>query len=257
MGSSSTWPNGSPIDAPSGTMTDRSTLTLERVRREGQTFMEEVSREFYASHAGLKPNAELQPIYQRHARVLGVDAMQMMREEFLGAPAGSEERRASRLLLEWQVESQAGRVVAALEEREIAWEATAAVSVPDGRTVAYQRVPIELANLADRRERLALDEARAALVERELVPIRRERLQREREFVEELQIADGYNATFTMLSGIDLDALIAACRQCLRDTQAMWDDLLPPAARRSLGVSVGELTRADYPFEYQIGRAHV
>jgi len=245
MDSSTTSPSGSRREVVTDMMTERSPLTLDRVRREGQTFMEEVSREFYAAHAGLKPNAELQPIYERHARVLGVDAMQMVREEFLAAPIESEARRASRLLLEWQVESQAGRVVAALEEREIAWEASAAVTVPHGRTVAYQRVPIELANLTDRAERLALDEARAALVERELVPIRRERLQREREFVEDLQIAEGYNATFTMLSGIDLDGLIAACRQCLRDTQAMWDDLLPPAARRSLGVSVGELTRAD------------
>jgi hypothetical protein len=30
-----------------------STLTLERLRRDGQRFMEEVSREYYLAHAGL------------------------------------------------------------------------------------------------------------------------------------------------------------------------------------------------------------
>ncbi len=153
--------------------------------------------------------------------------------------------RSARLMLEWQVESQAGRVIAPLEEREIAWEAEAIVEVPDRGPVPYQRVPIELANLADRRARLALDEARAVLVERELVPIRRERLQGERNFIEGLQLASDYNATFTLLSGIDLSRLIEECRRCLADTRAMWDDLLPEAARRVLGVPVSELTRSD------------
>lgn len=226
-------------------MTARARLTLDELRRGGQTFMEEVSREFYALHAGLKATADLQPIYQRHARVLGMDAIDLLRDELSGAAPGTDDYRSARLMLEWQVESQAGRVIAPLEEREIAWEAKAIVEVPDRGPVPYQRVPIELANLADRRARLALDEARAVLVERELVPIRRERLQGERNFIEGLQLASDYNATFTLLSGIDLSRLIEECRRCLADTRAMWDDLLPEAARRVLGVPVSELTRSD------------
>jgi Peptidase family M3 len=220
-------------------------LTIEGLRLGGQAFMEEVSREFYLAHAGLKPTAELQPIYRRHAAVLGRDAIELLRDAFTSASDGSDTRRSARLLLEWEVESQAGRAVAPLEEREIAWEASAIVDVPDRGPIPYQRVPIELANLTNRKERLALDDARAALVERELVPIRRDRLQRERDFVEGLQLADDYNATFTTLSGVDLDALLRQCRACLSDTKAMWDALLPDAARRSLGVPVKELTRAD------------
>jgi hypothetical protein len=222
-----------------------SRLTLDRLRRDGQALMEEVSREYYVAHAGLKATAELQQIYERHAETLGPDALMMLRDEFLATDPATEAHRSARLLLDWQVESQSGRVLAPLDEREIAWEGTAVVSVPDSRSVPYQRVPIELANLTDRRERLALDEARAALVERELVPIRQERLQQERDFIEQLDIADDYIATFTLLSGIDLYALVQACRHFLKDTQAMWDDLLPGAARRSLGIPVSELTRAD------------
>ena len=124
-------------------------------------------------------------------RVLGRDAIELLRDAFTSASAGSETQRSARLLLEWEVESQAGRAVAPLEEREIAWEASAIVDVPDRGPIPYQRVPIELANLTNRKERLALDDARAALVERELVPIRRDRLQRERDFVEGLRLADG------------------------------------------------------------------
>jgi hypothetical protein len=231
-------------EGPGGATVATSDLMRDNMRREGQAFMEAISREFYEAHAGLKPTADLQPIYARYRDILGADALRVTREEFLEHPAGSEDHRSARLLLEWQVESQTGRVVADLDEREIAWETSAAVTLPDGRGVPYQRVVIELANLSNRRERLELDDARATLVERELVPLRRERLQRERDFVERLAIAPGYNATFTALSGFPLDGLVAACRQCLADTQAMWDDLLPPAARR-LGVPVPELTRAD------------
>ncbi len=220
-------------------------LTLERLRRDGQSFMQEVSLEYYSAQAGLKPEAELQPIYARHARILGAEALELVRGEFLASAPGTEEHRSARLLLEWQVESQASRIQAALEEREIAWEASTVVTLPDGRTVPYQRVAIELANLRDRKERLTLDRARAAIVERELAPLRRERLQRERDFVESVGVAGDYNATFVALSGVPLGDLVTACRQFLVDTQAIWDDILPDAVRHSLGIPVAELTRAD------------
>ncbi len=207
--------------------------------------MEDVSREIYLSHSGHKPTAELQPIYARHAGALGRDALELVRSDFLESKPGTEAHRSARMLLEWEVESQAGRALAAIEEREIAWESSAIVPLADGRGVPYQRTAIEIANASDRHERLALDAARAVLVERELVPIRRERLERERDYIEGLEVAPNYNSTFEALSGISLPALVAECRACLDQTRDMWDDLLPVAARKSLGVPVAELTRAD------------
>jgi Peptidase family M3 len=220
-------------------------LTRERLSAEGDAFMEEVSREFYLVHSGLKATAELQPIYARYARVLGPAALDLVLAEFHGAAPGSEAHRAARLMLEWQVESQTGRALAKLEEREIAWEAATVVSLPDGRAFPYQRLAIEIANTGDRRERLALDDARATAVESGLVQIRRDRLQQEREFVESLDIGADYNSAFTVMSGIPLADLVAQCRECLRDTESAWADLLPRAAQRSLGVPVADLTRAD------------
>jgi len=151
-------------------------LSRERLRADGDAFMEEVSREFYLVHSGLKATAELQPIYARYARVLGPAALDLVRGEFHDAAPGSEAHRAARLMLEWEVESQTGRALAELEEREIAWEAATVVSLPDGRAFPYQRLAIEIANTTDRRERLALDDARATAVETGLVQIRRDRI---------------------------------------------------------------------------------
>jgi len=217
---------------------------LESLRQGGQALMEEVSREYYLAQSGHQSTADLQPIYARHADVVGPDSLAVARDAFAAATSDGD-RRSTRMLLEWQVEAQAARLAAASEEREIAWESTALVRVTEGRVVPYQRAAIEIANAADRADRQALDAARATLVERDLAPLRQERLQAETAFVESLALGDGYIPTFERLSGLDLTALAADCRAFLRDTSAMWDDLLPRAARTTLGVAPGDLTRAD------------
>ena len=218
---------------------------LERSRREGERLVEALSREYHQAYAGLKPGAELGPAYERHAAAYDDDALAAALETWRAAPPDSDEARGARTLAEWIVETRAGRRLAALEEREIAWEASAVVRTPDGRSVPYQRAAIEIGNAADRTERLALDAARAALVGAELAPLRRERLSRERDLVEAAGVADGYVATFEALAGMDLRALGDACGRFLADTQAMWDDVLPGELRRRLGVKRGEAARSD------------
>ncbi|HEY2025394.1 MAG TPA: hypothetical protein VGG78_00210 [Gemmatimonadaceae bacterium] len=220
-------------------------LSIARLRSEGERFMEELSREYYEAHSGLKPSAELQPIYARHREILGPDALEVTREAYVASTPGSEEQRSARLLLDWQVESQSSRQLAALDEREIEWEASAVVRLPEGREISYQRTAIELGNSTDRRERAEIEQARAALVQRELAPMRLERFQRERDITASIGLADGYNATWELLSGVSLDALRDECAAFLRDTQAMWDDVAPAYVRKQLGMDIREATRAD------------
>lgn len=220
-------------------------LTLERLRHDGQAFMEEISREYYLAGAGLKSTADLQPIYERHKAVTGGDAVLYVRELLRHATPGTEEHRQSRMLLEWLAEMQSSRALAGLEEREIEWEGKAIVTLADGRQVEYQRVAIEIAQSRDRRERLALEKARDELVGAELAPMRRERFERERQIIEALDLADGYNATFEELSGVGLSGLAAQCEAFLADTQALWDDTFPRFVRKVLRIDPRDATRAD------------
>lgn len=222
-----------------------SELTLDRLRIEGERFLEEISREYYEALAGLKSDAVLQPIYARHAGILGSEVLALVLEALRTAVPDGEELRSARLLAEWLAELQSARALAPLDERQIAWEAQAIVRLADGRELPFQRTSIEIANASDRRERLAIDAGRAVLVERELAPLRRERLERERDLTEGLGIADGYSATFERLSGIPLATLCEACAGFLRDTQSMWDDVFPEFVRRGLGIEPREATRAD------------
>ncbi len=248
-------------------MTDRSPLDALRAR--GEAFLEEVSAEFHAAHAGHKQGAALQPIYEKHREAYGDDAFAMALELFKAhAPAGAvgsagsagapgaiggagaaatvpEEFRAARLLVDWLLDSRVGRALAALDEREIAWEGQAVVRTAAGAEEPYQRVAITIANTRDAAERHALDDARAALVQAELAPIKQEKLQREHEVVASLGIAPTYNATWEALSGVSLAGLRAECEAFLRDTQTMWDELMPFYVKRGLGMAVADVTRAD------------
>lgn len=222
-----------------------SDLSLDRLREGGEVFMQEISREYYLAHSGQKPTAELQPIFARHAAILGPEALESTLEAFKGAADGSEEKRSARLLLDWQAESQSSRQLAELDEREIAWEGSAVVRVEHGREIPYEAASIEMANSTNADERHMIEAARARIVEAELAPIRRERFQRERDITEQLGLASNYNATFELLSGVSLAGLKAECEQFLRDTQALWDEVLPEFSKRVLGMSPKELTRAD------------
>jgi hypothetical protein len=218
---------------------------MDGLRHEGQAFMEEISREYYDSMAGLKPTAELQPIYERHAGIAAPDTIAMALETFRDATPGTEEHARARMLLEWVAGLRSGRDLAPLDEREIAWEASALVKLPDGSRIQFERAPIEIANSSDRARRIAVYEARAKLVQDELAPLRRERFQRERDIIEGLELADGYNATWELLSGVSLTDLRTQCEQFLRDTQAAWDETAPEFIKRILGIEPREATRAD------------
>ncbi|HEX6627769.1 MAG TPA: hypothetical protein VF105_07435 [Gemmatimonadaceae bacterium] len=222
-----------------------SALDLERLRAEGQAFMEAISRESYLAFAGLKRSAELRPIYEKHERVLGPEALELTLDAFRSATEKSEEQRSARLLLEWEIESQAAKPLAELDEREIEWENAAIVRSPDGRVIEYQRVPIEIGNTRDRNLRLSLDKARAKLVKEEHAPLRLERLQREKDYIESIGIARDYNSSFETVTGISLAGLAAECERFLRETKSMWDDTLPSVLRKSLGIAASEAKRSD------------
>ena len=219
-------------------------MNLERLRERAQTFNEDVAREGYLVYSGLKQDASLQAIYARYSDILSDDAFAECVERSRTASSGSEEARSARMLLEWQVESRLSRQLAPLEEREVTLENESVIRVGDGRVIPYQRAAIDIANSTSAKDRDAIDSARARVVEESLAPLRLERLQRERDAVEQLGIAPGYNGTFEAVSGISLVTTAAQCEQFLRDTDSMWTSTLHEQLK-AFGIVPGEATRAD------------
>jgi hypothetical protein len=221
--------------------------TLEGMRKDGEAFLEALSREYYLALSGLKPTADLEPIYRQFERLHERETVAALREVLLAATPSSDEHRSARLLLGWLIESVASRPLAELDERIIAWEASAMIDAGEGRVMPFQRITIDMGRERDRSSRLALEAARARLVASELAPMKRDRLARERDVIVEQRIASNYVSTFAQLSGVDLEALVDECRDFLRDTEALWRDTLRERLR-PLGLSPGEATRADALF---------
>lgn len=219
-------------------------MNLERLRERAQAFTEDVSREGYLAYSGQKHEPALQAIYARYADLFSDEVLTSCLERFRDAPAGSEDARAARMMLEWQVESRTGRQLASIDEREVALESESIVRVGDGSVIPYQRATIEIANSADAAEREAIDVARSQVVAEKFSPLRVERLTRERDVVEALGIAPNYNATFETVSGIALGDLVKECTAFLRDTRDMWYSVLHEHLA-AFGVQPGEATRAD------------
>jgi len=228
---------------------------FDALRERGEAFLVELAREYYEAHAGLKSEAQLQPIFAKHAKAFDDEALVIVRELFRATgktlkkvgpgAAVIEAHRSARMLLDWLVESRCGRELAALEEREIIWEGSAKIALRDGSVEPYQRAAITIANTRHKRERQALDDARAALVAAELAPLKLERLQREHDVVASLGMGADYISAWEALSGFEIRPLRDDCAQFLRDTQAMWDDVLPEFLKRGLNLAPGEATRAD------------
>src|SRR4051812_28041887 len=117
-------------------------MSVERLRTEGEAFMQELSREFYESLSGLKSEALIQRVYEKHREMFSEDALEVAREMLEGSAEDTDERRSARILLDWQVESRSSRELAPLDEREIEWEGDTLVRLPDGREIPFQRVAI-------------------------------------------------------------------------------------------------------------------
>jgi hypothetical protein len=214
-------------------------VTLAQLVRLGEAMHQELGREYYLTGAGLKREATFQTIYDKYATLLGDDALEAARA------AGSGP------LLEWIVGVRAGRLVAPLEERQLAWEQSAVVQAT-GRAIPYLRVPIELSNEADRAARVAIDRARGRLVADQLNPLRREWFAREHAALAGLGYPD-YVAGISRLSGIDLAALGEACVALLDATAGLYRDVLTRLVKRRVGVPLGELTRADTGWAFRAG----
>lgn len=219
-------------------------LSLERLRRDGAAFTEEISREYYLALAGHKPAPLLSPILTRYAHLSSPEAIALAREALESAANGHESNQA-RALLEWIVDKSVRDQLASLEEKVLAWEGNSLVKLPTGEGIQFERTTIEMANESDRQRRLAIAAARNQLMLDELSPMRAEMLHREQEIVIGLGISEGYNATWEELSGIDLGALRRQCEDFLQKTQPMWDDVFPEFVKRGLGIDPDEATRAD------------
>jgi hypothetical protein len=209
---------------------------LDAVRTEADRFIAELDEEDYLHYAGHKETLDLEPIYERHARLADLETARTV------GSAVDGDRRALEL---WRFTSEAylGRLTREQQERTARLEAELHAEI-DGEDVPYRMVRPTMANEPDRERRRRLDEARVELGEQHLNPVRIEAAEVTRQGVRDLG-ATTYLELYRDRFRMELDSLADQCRAVLDSTEATYEELADRLFRERVGVGLDEAARWD------------
>ncbi len=223
-------------------------LDLQAYAAEAETFVGSMDREYYLHFAGHKPELEIAQIYDRHRGLFERPAIEELRERLERAAPGDDERR-TRYLLELAVGSFMGEATKAEETALAEREATLEIDV-DGRREAYRQASIWQANESDPELRARIEDARLAVLNRELNPLHVEVTTRTHELARELGWPS-YRAMCEELKAVDIEALERQTRSVSEATDAEYAEKLDPQLREQIGLGLDSFRRSDLPYFFR------
>jgi hypothetical protein len=208
---------------------------LDAYRAEADRFIAELDEEFYLHYAGLKDRLELEPIYERHDELTGLE-----RARWLGASVDGD--RGVRELWHFACEGYLGKLTREHAERQAAVEAELEVTV-DGETIPFRMLRPTMANEPDRGRRERLDRVMWEATEEHLNPIYLESLGVVRDALPALGVSDYVELHERF--GFRLRELAGQCRAFLDSTEQLYEQSLDLAMRELLGLGLAEAQRWD------------
>ena len=208
---------------------------LDAYRAGADRFMAELDEEGYLHFAGLKPDYDLAPIYERHAKLTDLHEVQR-----LGATVDG---RKNLELHRFGCDGFLGGLTRGYAERIAALEASLEAE-HGGRTIGYRMLTPTISNEPDRDTRRALEELRNDLTDRELNPIYLEAAETNARAVPELG-EPTYLALYRDRFGWDIDGLASQCHDFLDSTERLYEQTMDRALRASVGISLDEAERYD------------
>jgi hypothetical protein len=215
-----------------GPLSDRE---LDGYRAGADRFIAELDEEYYLHYAGLKPEFELRPIYERHADLTDLETVKRIGE--------SVKDGANTELFRFGCEGYLGELTR--EHAEKIAELEAALEAPhDGGTVGYRMLPPTIANTADRASRASLERARNELTEEHLNPLYVAAVHATQRAVPELG-APTYFHLYRDRFGFDLEGLAAQCGAFLDSTERLYEDAMDRVLRERVGIGLAEAERWD------------
>ncbi len=219
-------------------------MDLEAYRLSSETFLAELTVEYYRHYAGRKRDYEIAPIYERHRELFtrrAIDALQ----DLAADPAGEEERRRRRMLLDFAVEGHLGQRGKEIEAELARREAELALEV-GGERVGFRESLVVQANEPEAARRELIEQARLAATEAALNPLYRESLDIQHGAARELGYGS-YSELCAACKALDLDRLHRQTDAFSTATEASYASVLEPELHRTLGFGLEPLRRSDLP----------
>ena len=208
---------------------------LDGYRSGADRFIAELDEEYYLHYAGLKPEFELRPIYERHADLTDLATIRRVGE----AVNGKENLE----LFRFGCEGFLGELTREHAEK-IAESETKLEIQHEGEAVGYRMLPPTIANTADRDTRARLEAARNDLTEEHLNPLYLDAVQTTQRAMPDLG-APTYFHLYRDRFEYDLEGLAAQCRAFLDSTERLYEDSMDRVLRERVGVGLAEAERWD------------
>ena len=210
-------------------------LSLDAYRERADRFIAELEREGFEHFAGLKPELELEPIYERFGDLTSL-------EQALAIGAQADGGGRLRELWRFACEGYMGNFVREESERVAELEASLKATV-GGEEIAYRNLRPAIMNEEDRAARERLELARNELTEEHMNPLYLRSAQVMHRESERLG-ASTYTELYRGFQ-FPLDDLADQCRRFLDSTERLWEDAGDRFFRSRIGLGLGELERWD------------
>lgn len=220
-------------------------MDLEAYRRSAETFLSELTGTYYRHYSGLEERFEIEPIYERHARLFERTEVEELRDLARAARDDGEDARQLRMLFDFAVEGYIGQATKAIEAELAHREASEKITAA-GLELGFRESAVIQANEADADRRAEIEEARFALLDERLNPLYVELTGRRQECARVLGYAN-YRELCEQTKGIGLDALQAQTAAFSAATDPRYDEIIEPELQRILGFGLAELRRSDLP----------
>jgi hypothetical protein len=220
-------------------------MDLDAYRRSAESFLSELTGEFYRHYAGLKASYDIEPIYDRHESLFTADAVSVIRAQADAAPPGGEERRRLTMLLDFALEGYIGQASKQAEAELARLEASSTIEV-DGEELGFRDSAVIQANEPDADRRAAIEQARLAVTEERLNPLHRELIERQHAIAGELGYRS-YREMCAISKSFDLDTLHAQTSSFAAATESSYAAVVDPELRQRIGIGLDRIRRADLP----------
>jgi hypothetical protein len=228
-------------------------MNISEYRRDFAAFASSIELAHYRHRAGLEPELQVEPVYERYEGLFTRDTIEALRRAHEAAPTGQEtERTALHALLgmarigflEASAKDLMEEYALCQSSAEVEWE---------GNRLTFHSVPKMIANEASggrRRELMARwVDALAGCND-----LRAARIESLHESARALGF-DSYRALYTEITGIDYEALALQTDAFLTRTESAYRSALSRATARDLpGIAPDELGYSDYLFFQRLHR---
>ncbi len=220
-------------------------MDLRAYRCSAETFLRELTAEYYRHYAGLKSDYEIEPIYERHERLFTRGAVDELRRLVAGATPGGEEHRRLVMLSDFAIEGLIGQATKTVESELARREAGLELSL-DGDRIGFRESAVVQANEPSAERRAAIEQERLELTDETLNPLYRELLEGQHAVARELGY-DSYLALCGECKQLDLHGLQRQTSAFSKATDALFPEVLAPELRRTLEIGLDDLRRSDLP----------